>query len=116
METTAYEQYERAKNDIIYGKEFEEDSRFEDGVFKKCYSCKDGSGMFWERTFDGITEYWSTKQGVSLYWDQKSRRELRNERDLLTAKIYDMEDIIDQLRRELCKANTKLEAIAKLVV
>ena len=61
MERVTFEEYEAAKAEVLYGKEYEETSSMENNVIHKQYVCKDGSGIFYERTENGVTEFWSTE-------------------------------------------------------
>ncbi len=75
MERVTLKEYEAVKAVVLYGKEFEENSEMENNVIHKRYVCKDGSGTFYERTEDGVTEFWSTKHSEScLYVDKVGER------------------------------------------
>lgn len=65
MERVTFKEYEAAKAAVLYGKEFEETSSMENNVIFKRYVCKDGSGTFYERTENGVTEFWSTEHSES---------------------------------------------------
>ena len=65
MERVTFEEYEAAKAAVLYGKEYEETSSMENNVIHKQYVCKDGSGIFYERTENGVTEFWSTEYSKS---------------------------------------------------
>lgn len=54
MERVTFEEYEAAKAEVLYGKEYEETSSMENNVIHKQYVCKDGSGIFYERTENGV--------------------------------------------------------------
>lgn len=54
MERVTFEEYEAAKAAVLYGKEYEETSSMENNVIHKQYVCKDGSGIFYERTENGV--------------------------------------------------------------
>lgn len=70
MERVTLKEYEAAKEAVLYGKEYKETSNMENNVIHKQYVCKDGSGTFYERTEDGVTEFWSTEHGKSrIYVD-----------------------------------------------
>lgn len=60
MERVTFEEYEAAKAEVLYGKEYEETSSMENNVIHKQYVCKDGSGIFYERTesYETETGYW----------------------------------------------------------
>ena len=77
MERVTFEEYEAAKAAVLYGKEYEEKSSMENNVIHKQYVCKDGSGIFYERTENGVTEFWSTEYSKSRIYadkaDEKSR-------------------------------------------
>lgn len=74
MERVTFEEYEAAKAEVLYGKEYEETSSMENNVIHKQYVCKDGSGIFYERTENGVTEFWSTEYS-------KSRKVLKTKED-----------------------------------
>lgn len=42
MERVTFEEYEAAKAEVLYGKEYEETSSMENNVIHKQYVCKDG--------------------------------------------------------------------------
>lgn len=76
MERVALKEYEAAKAAVLYGKEYEETSNMENNVIHKQYVCKDGSGVFYERTENGATEFWSTEHSKSrMYVDKAGKRE-----------------------------------------
>lgn len=71
MKRVTLKEYEAAKAEVLYGKEYEETSSMENNVIHKQYVCKDGSGVFYERTEDGVTEFWTIKKSESrLYVDK----------------------------------------------
>ena len=43
MERVTFEEYEAAKAEVLYGKEYEETSSMENNVIHKQYVCKDGT-------------------------------------------------------------------------
>ncbi|MFQ7878038.1 hypothetical protein [Enterocloster sp.] len=55
------------------GKEYKETSSMENNVIHKQYVCKDGSGIFYERTEEGVTEFWSTEYSKSRLYVDESR-------------------------------------------
>lgn len=72
MERVTFEEYEAAKAEVLYGKEYEETSSMENNVIHKQYVCKDGSGIFYERTENGVTEFWSTEYSKSRIYADKA--------------------------------------------
>lgn len=72
MERVTFEEYEAAKAAVLYGKEYEETSSMENNVIHKQYVCKDGSGIFYERTENGVTEFWSTEYSKSRIYADKA--------------------------------------------
>jgi hypothetical protein len=71
MERVTLKEYEAAKAAVLYGKEYEEKTDLQNNVIHKQYVCKDGSGIFYERTENGETEFWSTEHSQSrLYIDR----------------------------------------------
>lgn len=71
MERVTLKEYEAAKAEVLYGKEYKEISHMENNVIHKQYMCKDGSGTFYERTEDGVTEFWSTEHSKSRIYVDK---------------------------------------------
>lgn len=65
-------EYEVAKAAVLYGKEYKETSSMENNVIHKQYVCKDGSGVFYERTENGVTEFWSTEHSKSRIYVDKA--------------------------------------------
>lgn len=64
-----FSEYQEAKNEIISGKEFKEDSQLqEDGRIFKTYSTEDGN--FFEINDNGRIEFWSTKYSESRIYDE----------------------------------------------
>lgn len=90
MEKVTLKEYEAAKAAVLYGKEYEEISDMENNVIYKQYICKDGSGTFYERTEDGTTEFWSTKDSKSrLYVDKvEEKREFSESRQKAIKRMY----------------------------
>ena len=68
MERVTFEEYEAAKAAVLYGKEYEETSSMENNVIHKQYVCKDGSGIFYERTENDVEE-WQIA-GINAMFDQ----------------------------------------------
>lgn len=82
MEKVTLKEYEAAKAAVLYGKEYEEISDMESSVIHKQYICKDGSGVFYERTENGLTEFWSTEHSKSrLYVDKAEDRPAHEEKE-----------------------------------
>lgn len=71
MERVTFKEYEAAKAAVLYGKEYKETSNMENNVIHKQYVCKDGSGIFYERTENGVTEFWSTEHSESRIYADK---------------------------------------------
>lgn len=82
MERVTLKEYEAAKAAVLYGKEYEETSNMENNVIHKQYVCKDGSGTFYERTEDGVTEFWSTEHSESrIYVDKVAEKPAHEEKE-----------------------------------
>ncbi len=79
MERVTLKEYEAAKSKVLYGKEYEEISNMENNIIYKRYVCKDGSGTFYERTEDGVTEFWSTEHSKSRIYVDKVEKNPANE-------------------------------------
>lgn len=90
MERVTFEEYEAAKAAVLYGKEYEETSSMENNVIHKQYVCKDGSGIFYERTENGATEFWSTKYSKSRIYSDKAEEkvELSENRKKAIKRMY----------------------------
>ena len=90
MERVTFEEYEAAKAAVLYGKEYEEKSSMENNVIHKQYVCKDGSGIFYERTENGVTEFWSTEYSKSrIYADKADEKvELSENRKKAIKRLY----------------------------
>lgn len=92
MERATFKDYEAAKEAVLYGKEYEEISNMENNVIYKQYVCKDGSGIFYERTEDGKTEFWSTEHNKSrVYVDKaegKPQEDLSENRQKTIKRMY----------------------------
>ena len=90
MERVTFEEYEAAKAEVLYGKEYEETSSMENNVIHKQYVCKDGSGIFYERTENGVTEFWSTEYSKSrIYADKADEKvELSENRKKAVKRLY----------------------------
>ena len=90
MERATFEEYEAAKAAVLYGKEYEETSSMENNVIHKQYVCKDGSGIFYERTENGVTEFWSTEYSESrIYVDKVEEKvELSENRKKAIKRLY----------------------------
>lgn len=85
MERVTFKEYEAAKAAVLYGKEYEETSSMENNVIHKQYVCKDGSGIFYERTEDGVTEFWSTEHSESrIYIDRIDEKPANEEKEELS--------------------------------
>lgn len=69
MKTVKFQEYQKAKSDIIHGVEYKEYSTLNGGYIKKQYATEK-SGSFYEvtDTDTGITEFWSTKHANSRYY------------------------------------------------
>ena len=88
MERVTLKEYEAAKAAVLHGKEYEEISNMENNVIHKQYVCKDGSGTFYERTEDGVTEFWSTKHSKSRLYVDKAEKELSESRQKAIKRMY----------------------------
>lgn len=94
MKRVTLAEYEAAKAAVLYGKEYKETSKLENNVIYKEYACKDGSGVFCERTENGKTEFWSTEHSESrIYADGEGEkagkiREESEEREKLVRRLY----------------------------
>ena len=85
MERVTLKEYEAAKAAVLYGKEYKENSEMENNVIHKQYVCKDGSGVFYERTENGVTEFWSTEHSKSrLYVDKVENKPAHEEKEELS--------------------------------
>ncbi len=81
MKRVTLKEYETAKAAALHGKEYKENSEMKNNVIYKQYVCKDGSGIFYERTENGITEFWSTKHSESrLYVDKAEEKPAHEEK------------------------------------
>jgi len=71
MKFVTFTEYQEAKNEILYGVEWKEDTQFPNqwGMMSKQY-CTENNGTFYEVTdpSTGITEFWSDKHPDSRYY------------------------------------------------
>lgn len=82
MERVTLKEYEAAKAAVLYGKEYKETSNMENNVIHKQYVCKDDKGAFYERTEDGVTEFWSTIYSESrIYVDKIEEKPTHEEKE-----------------------------------
>jgi hypothetical protein len=91
MERVTFEEYEAAKAAVLYGKEFEETTEMQNNVMHKQYICKDGSGIFYERTENGATEFWSTEYSKSRIYverEEDKHEEANEERKKAIKRMY----------------------------
>lgn len=76
MGTVTFSEYEAAKNEIIFGVEYQEETQFPNqwGMSSKQYHTAE-NGNFYEVTDPntGITEFWSDKNPTSRYYDGRTR-------------------------------------------
>lgn len=86
MERVTFSEYEAAKAAVLYGKEYKETSSMENNIIHKQYVCKDGSGIFYERTENGKTEFWSTEHSESrIYVDKVENEPAAEKKEELSA-------------------------------
>jgi len=73
MQLVNFQEYQAAKNQIIYGLEFKEYSTLENGYIRKQYATVT-NGTFYEvtDTDSHITEFWSDKHPNSRYYSDKT--------------------------------------------
>ncbi len=72
MKRATFEEYQRAKEKTLYGKEYQVYTDLKDNVISKTYACYDGSA-FYERTENGKTEFWSTDHSESRIYVEGER-------------------------------------------
>ena len=81
MARATFQEYEAAKLEVINGKEFKEYSEMDEyGRNHKTYCCING-GTFWEVTENGVTEFWSTIQPNSRYYEQPEYKPVHEEKE-----------------------------------
>lgn len=80
MEKATFKEYEAAKAAVLKGKKYKETSSMENNVIHKQYVCKDGSGIFYERTEEGVTEFWSTEYSKSRLLGKRAAEAAHMER------------------------------------
>ena len=73
MQLVNFQEYQEAKNQILFGTEFKEYSTLENGYIRKQYATIE-NGTFYEVTDTDthITEFWSDKQPNSRYYSDKT--------------------------------------------
>jgi hypothetical protein len=72
----SFTEYQAAKNEIIGGVEYMETSELNQyGAISKQYGTEN-NGTFFQVTENGITEFWSTKESASRYYDGRTREEI----------------------------------------
>lgn len=74
MKRATFQEYEEAKKGVLYGQEFEENTRLLGNVIYKTYSCKNGEAFF-ERSENGKIEFWSTKESESRLYEERRKEE-----------------------------------------
>jgi len=72
MKLVTFEEYQVAKNQIIYGTEYKEYSTLENGYIKKQYTTVTDTFYEVTDTDTHITEFWSTKYPNSRYYSDKT--------------------------------------------
>jgi len=87
MQLVNFQEYQAAKNQIIYGLEFKEYSTLENGYIRKQYATVT-NGTFYEVTDTDtcITEFWSDKHPNSRYYSDKAPEQEIEIFDLIPAK------------------------------
>lgn len=112
MERVTLKEYEAAKAAVLHGKEYKETSNMENNVIHKQYVCKDGSGTFYERTEDGVTEFWSTEHGKSrIYVDNLNHTNEReaNRMGELESIRFETQGKILELLADIQRASAPIE-------
>jgi hypothetical protein len=101
MKYVTFAEHQAAKNEIIGGVEYREESTFPNqwGMMSKQYSTEE-NGTFYEITDPktGITEFWSDKHPTSRYYDGRTR-----------------EEIIEQYKAKLAAAAKEKETLEKRI-
>jgi hypothetical protein len=70
-----FTEYQKAKNEILFGKNFKEYSELkENGIITKEYCAEDGQN-FYEINDNGRIEFWSTKHSDSRIYDESTKME-----------------------------------------
>jgi len=116
MNTVDFEEYQKAKNEIIGGVEYKEHSRQEqDGRIIKSY-ISEKNEVFHEVMTDGVVEFWSDKHSESRYYDNRTTEEiiaqyedkidaLENENRELIERLQVAEENLKDANKELEEAN-----------
>lgn len=90
MKAVNFEEYQKAKNEIIGGIEYKEHTDLkEDGRIVKQYATEK-NGTFYEITSNGVTEFWSDKHPDSRRYDGRTSEEI----------ISQYEEVIDYYKKE----------------
>jgi hypothetical protein len=69
MKKVTFAEYQSAKNEILYGKEYKEYSTLDGNTIRKEYCTEDGD-TFYEVSENGSTEFWSTKNAESRVYEE----------------------------------------------
>lgn len=97
MKEVTFKEYEEAKKEVLYGKQYKEYSSLEGNVIRKVYCCEDGS-EFCEVTEGGVTEFWSTKNSESRkYIERFPQEEAASQDDQETRELR--KTVIDRMCR-----------------
>jgi hypothetical protein len=83
MRTVSFEEYQAAKNEIIYGVEYKAVS-----LLASTRYSTGKNGSFYEVTENGIVEFWSDRHPESRYYDARPSEEIiaQNEERLAAAR------------------------------
>ena len=75
MKYVSFSEYQAAKNEILYGNKYVEDSAlYDNGVCNKQYATEN-NGTFYQVNDNGIVEFWSDKYPDSRYLDNRTQEE-----------------------------------------
>ena len=92
MKLVTFTEYQEAKNEIIFGVEFKEDTQFPNqwGMMSKQY-CTENNGTFYEVTDTNthITEFWSDKHSNSRYYSDAEPERLAEVLDVPVRETKD---------------------------
>jgi len=125
MKTVNFEEYQKAKNEIIEGVVYKENTREENGRIIKSY-ISEKDQIFHEIMSNGIVEFWSDKHSESRYYDDRTveekikayeekiaglvveNRELTEALESEKEKLEEAQDDLKEVQRDLEKAQDDL--------
>lgn len=113
MKTSTFTEYEAAKNEVLFGKEYVEESNMTNNVTRKTYSTKDGNGALFQVAVlhdDGTleTEFRSTVHPVSRAYVQPPHIPQKNTMERLES--FNPREVAREIVNVLASYNIRINA------